>query len=306
MRRVFFSVVLCAAVGAGLAAPVGEPGPATPDKEYTLLVSSTRTGNAEIFLVNPEWGDARNLTRDKADDAFPAWSHDGRKIAFVSNRDGVPNVYVMDADGKRVKQLTTEKGEKDRCYCPTWAPDGKRIAYCRIREGKPSDTVIMDADGSNPKSIRENAWDPAWSPDGKKFAITAWTDKGFKVCVMDDDGGNFKEFATNDNFNGNVYPAWSPDGKKIAYTDVDGGAYEIHVCDADGSNIKKLSGVGGLNTYAGWSPDGKTISFLHIDGGGPVAVYFMDADGSNAREVASLKDAAGAPGGGNRPAWRPK
>ncbi|HKI38173.1 MAG TPA: DPP IV N-terminal domain-containing protein [Gemmataceae bacterium] len=305
MRRVLVSVALCSLAAAGaavFAAPAGESGAAAGDKEYTLLVSSTRTGNAEIFLVNPEWGDARNLTRHKGDDTFPAWSADGKKIAFISDRDGRPNVYVMDADGKRVKQLTNEKGEKDRCYCPTWSPDGKKLAYCRIREGKGADTIVMDADGSNDKSIRDNAWDPAWSPDGKKIAITAWTDKGFKVCVMDRDGTNLKEFATGDNFNGNVYPCWSPDGKKIAYTDVTEGGYEIHVCDADGKNIKKLTTVGGLNTYSAWSSDGKTIAFSHNEGTGPVSIYLMDADGSNAREIPALKEQAG----GSRPAWRPK
>jgi TolB protein len=305
MRRVLVSVALCALGAAVFAAPVGETAPAAPDKEYTLLVSSTRTGNAEIFLINPQWGDARNLTRNKAEDTFPAWSPDGKKIAFISDRDGRPNVYVMDADGKRVKQVTTEKGEKDWCSCPSWSADGKKIACCRYRDGKGVDTAVMDADGSNLKSVRENTWDAAFSPDGKKIAYTIWTDKGFKVGVMDADGGNAKEFATNDNTAGNVYPAWSPDGKKIAYTDIDGAALEIHVCDADGSNIKKLSGVGGYNMAAAWSPDGKTIAFTHSDGSGPASLYLMDADGSNAREVATCKDPS-SPTRGNRAAWRPK
>jgi TolB protein len=305
MRRVLVSVALCSLAAAAFAAPVGESAPANSDKEYTLLVSSTRTGNAEIFLVNPEWGDARNLTRNKAEDTFPAWSPDGKKIAFISDRDGRPNVYVMDADGKRVKQLTTEKGEKDWCSCPSWSADGKKIACCRHRDGKGPDTVVMDADGSNLKSLRENSWDAAFSPDGKKIAYTTWTDKGFKICVMDADGGNPKEFPTGDNTVGNVYPAWSPDGKKIAYTDVAGGGQEIHVCDADGSNVKQLSNVGGANMAAAWSPDGKAIAFVHSDGSGPVSLYLMDADGSNPREVVSCKDPSML-ARGQRPAWRPK
>jgi TolB protein len=298
LRRALVGAALLAA-GACFAAPVGETAPATDDKEMNLLVTSSRTGNTEIFLINWLWGDARNLTRHKAEDTFPAWSHDGKKIAFISDRDGRPNVYVMDADGKRAKQLSKETGEKDHCYCPTWSHDGKKIAYCRNRDGKGVDTLVVDADGSkDPTSIRDNAWDPAWSPNGKKIAFTTLTDKGFKVCVMDPDGGNVKEFATNDNVSGGVYPCWSPDGKKIAYGDLAGDAIEVHVCDADGGNIKKLTSLGGSNTGAAWSPDGKTIAFGHSDGTNST-MYFMDADGSNPREVPTLKDSG-------RPAWRPK
>src|SRR5205823_14510848 len=134
---------------------------------------------------------------------------------------GPRNADVMDADGKAARQHTTKKGEITYCSCPSWSPDGKKIVFCRIRDGTKVDTVVMDADGANAKSIRENAWDAAWSPDGKKFACTVATAKGFKLCVMDADGTNLKEFATNDNTQGNVYPCWSPDGKKIAYTDID-------------------------------------------------------------------------------------
>src|SRR5262245_33478501 len=77
------------------------------DEKPPLLIVSKRTGNAEIFLVTAKGQGARNLTKSKSENSYPCWSPDGKKIAFASDRDGVMNIYVMDADGSNVKALTT-------------------------------------------------------------------------------------------------------------------------------------------------------------------------------------------------------
>src|SRR5260221_6689879 len=84
------------------------------------------------------------------------------KIAFVSERDGVPRIYVMDADGKNQQQLTTEEATR-----PAWSWDDKQIAFTSYRTG--SDKIyIMNADGSNLRQISDG-WDPAFSPDDKQI-----------------------------------------------------------------------------------------------------------------------------------------
>jgi len=269
-------------------------------QEPTLLIVSKRSGNGEIFLANADGKGAKNLTSSKADNGYPAWSPDGKKIAFTSNRDGALNIYVMDADGGNVKRLTKDM---DGSRIPSWTRDGKTIVFCRNTENG-SAIFAMDADGKNVRQVsKEDGWDPACSPDGKKILFTSFRKgDGFRLYVMDMDGSNTKELTTDANQKGYVYPAWSPDGKKIAWTDSSGPGLDIFVADADGKNAKQLTSLAGLTTYAAWSPDSKTIAFYH-SGDGQSGTYFsMSATGENRKEL--LKDEAHAEGG--RMAWKPK
>jgi Tol biopolymer transport system component len=161
----------------------------------------------------------------------------------------------------------------------------------------------VDATGGEAKQLGDgDGWDPAWSPDGKKIAFTSFRDgDGFRLYVMDADGGNVKKLTDNANPNGFVYPAWSPDSKKIAWSDSTDDGLDIFVVDADGKNSKRLTKLGGHTTYAAWSPDGKSIAFYHTKEG-KGAFRLMDADGGNLRVL--LKDEEAVEGG--RPAWRPK
>src|SRR5437588_12744630 len=122
MTRLLTVLAVCCTAAVLSAAPAPQQ-----DKPQLLIVSS-RTGNAEIFLVNADGGGATNLTQSKAESSYPAWSPDGRMIAFASNRDGSMNIYVMDARGGAVKQLT-KGNEVNRC--PTWSADGKKIIFAR-------------------------------------------------------------------------------------------------------------------------------------------------------------------------------
>src|ERR1700704_473184 len=145
MRRLLLVLGVCSAAVLARAAPA-------PKEGGKLVVVSGRTGN-------------KNLTDSKATNSYPAWSPDGKQIAFASDRDGVMNIYVMDADGKNVKALT--KGQ-ELSRVPTWSPDGKKIAFCRMTQNG-TQIHVMDADGKNVKQVGDgDGWDPCWSPDGKK------------------------------------------------------------------------------------------------------------------------------------------
>jgi len=193
------------------------------------------------------------------------------KIAFVSDRDGNNEIYIMDADGSNQKRLTKNNADD---YSPTWSPDGTKIAFSSKRDGN-REIYVMNADGSNQKRLTKNNADdysPTWSPDGTKIAFISKRDGNGEVYVMNADGSNQTRL-TNNNVD-DYSPAWSPDGSKIAFVSYT----DIYVMNADGNNQINLNATSWWFT---WSPDGKKIAFEEstYECGNQICV--MNADGSS-------------------------
>ena len=178
-----------------------------------IAFSSDRAGNSEIYVMDADGKNPRNLTNPPDRDYSPSWSPDGKRIAFTSERDGNDEIYVMDADGGNQQNLTNHPG---RDSVPSWSPDGKRIAFVSDRDrlldihGFPtSEIYVMDADGENPQNLTNNRHDdrsPSWSPDGKRIVFISYRDGHFigdfelitsEIYVMDVDGGNQQRLTEN-------------------------------------------------------------------------------------------------------------
>lgn len=248
-----------AGCGAKSATPVSEPEgtPApeqiveteaptpTPEPEpipCTIAFESDRDGNLEIYSMAADGSNQVNLTNNPADDTDPVWSPDGSQIAFVSNRDngegGGQFIYVMDADGSNVRQLTFE----NNCRMPDWSQDGTRIAY-----HSDDDIFVINVEGKNPgvnlTNNPERDVNPVWSPDDSKIAWGSSTDgENWRVFVMNADGSDKKQI-THD---GIVYgPDWTIDNRIFigGWNSAEHGSGNF-VMDADGSNVTQVGGKG--------------------------------------------------------------
>jgi Tol biopolymer transport system component len=153
------------------------------------------------------------LTHNAAFDGQPAWSPDGRKIAFESQRDGNFEIYIMNSDGSGQTNLTHNPDE-DRG--PTWSPDGKKIAFER---GRPRDIHVVNADGTGEVNLtRDPAWDfvPQWSPDGRRIAFVRVVPGpgdsphggDEEIYVMNADGSHIKRLTNSPGVD--YAPLWKP------------------------------------------------------------------------------------------------
>src|SRR5206468_8952791 len=149
------------------------------------FVRTVAPGDSEIYAMNADGSGVTRLTTSPGEDADPAWSPGGKKLAFTSDRGGNEDVYVMNADGTGVRQLTTSPGADSD---PAWSPDGRRIAFTSDRDGD-QEIYVMNADGAGERDVTNspavlpsaapgartfgNDSAPAWSPDGARIAFTS-------------------------------------------------------------------------------------------------------------------------------------
>jgi len=214
------------------------------------------------------------------------------QIAFVSDRDGNDEIYVMDVDGSHQTNLTHNPADDD---APTWSPDGQSLAFNTYRSGN-WDIYVMAADGSNQRRLTDNpAVDamPRWSPDGQKIAFVSDRDGNHEIYVMNANGSSQRRLtfgATSDPNSWAGSPAWSPDGQRIAF-DRNG---DIYVMGADGTNQTNLTHNSGLLYFdPAWSPDGERIAY-DVGGGG---IMVMKPDGMGQTWLTDACD--------GRPSWSP-
>ena len=198
-------------------------------------------------------------------------------IAFVSNRDGNDEIFVMNGDGSGLTNLTNNPADDQ---APFWSPDGKQIAFQSYRDGN-SEVYVMNTDGSNQTRLTNNPSNDAvdgWSLDGKQILFHTDRDGNLEVYVMNADGSG--QINLTNSPAGDEIPDWSPDGTKIAFTSDREGNPEIYVMNADGSNPTRLTNSPAVDLFPNWSPDGKKIAF-YSDRDGNGEIYAMDVDGSN-------------------------
>ncbi|MEO6056692.1 MAG: LpqB family beta-propeller domain-containing protein [Gemmatimonadales bacterium] len=252
-------------------------------------------GDGEVYLLSADGTTLTNLTNDPSGDEGPAWSPDGRSIAFTSHRTGRWQVYVMNADGSGQTQLTSGSFATS----PDWSPDGTKIAFSGVDGGGHEQIYVMNPDGSAITQLTTTTTGtaPAWSPDGTRVAFMSAISFETDIFVMNADGSDVTRLTTSSGIDAN--PAWSPDGTKIAFNSDRSSssaveARQIHVMNADGTDVTQLTFGTDFAGGAAWSPDGSKIAFST-----GTRIYMMNPDGTEQVPLTASLDMAGGL------AWRP-
>lgn len=301
---------------------------ALPRLEGRIAFVSDRDGTTAIYVANADGTGLERLTEGEA----PAWSWDGRRIAFHRGEgpSGPAGIYVMDADGSDVRWL--REG-----WHPAWSPDDSRIAF-NTGVGEGGGLHVMTAAGTGAQKLVSDDFEdagkagydwghvqtPAWSPDGGSIAfVRASYGDPWAVWVIELDGSGLRNLSDASDGEDATWradePAWSPDGSTIAAvsSDFDGGRLTTvlagYPADASGEReiLHRLP-----SRYAGspdWSPDGRHLVFDRFASpgateesplGSRIRIFLLDIETGEVRQlVPDALDPVRTDYGDGQPAW---
>ena len=235
-----------------------------------IVFAANRTGNREIYLMNPDGSEQINITRNKADDVTPAWSPTGESIAFSSNRDGILDLYLMDPDGGNVRKMF---GKSAHRADPTWSPDGKQIAYQRREQGKRFIYIATIESEKEERMVIGSG--PDWSPDGNEIAFLTGFPKRVQISILNVSTGKqkvlFPKPVRPSWMGGGV--AWSPSGKKLAFSWLHKAPLKdfinmetVYTVNRDGTGLQQIIPEAGPKvTSPVWSPQGNEFLYIQAD-----------------------------------------
>ena len=268
---------------------VGDGTPTSIPNEFIpaggeVTFSAPQGEKTQMLLVSADGSFARPILTNDANFWLPTWSPGGKQVAFASEdpRNETTQIYVMNADGSDLVQLTTRAGGNG----PVWSPDGVHIAYQAWIDNR-TGLYVVPVDRStgarNVSGTVASPWHARWSPDGTQLAFES-ENVIYVTDIAGETAGIPRKLADG------ASPEWSPDGTRIAYFAWDSGDADLFVANVDGSGITNLTDTEPLNEFTPvWSPDGRWIAYSVDARDAIMRLNVIDADGASARQVADFE-----------------
>jgi TolB protein len=257
---------------------------------------STGSGSKELYLCDFDGMNPKKITQHKKITIFPAWSSDGKWLAYTTYVNDKPDIFIRQLNGNG-RAVIDEKGTN---MTPAWVPGRFELAASLSLSGN-QEIYLLTGKGKIIKRITRN-WasdlSPTWSPDGKRMAFVSSRSGSPQIYVQHLDSGRVERVTFEGNYN--TQPKWSPVGNRLVYTHttVETGLSDIFVIDMEDLEPIRLTGDAGDNESPAWSPDGSLIVFSSTREG-PSRLYVMTAYGTDQRKLLTL------PGEQSNPGWSP-
>jgi Tol biopolymer transport system component len=241
---------------------IGNPN-LSPDGEMFVVRNPTRT-QEDLVVFDKKGENWRNLTDDKFRERIPRWSPDGKKIAFYSDRSGQYQIWMINADGANLTQLTFS--DKTAAMAPVFSPDGSRLAFTEVGE-KLQSSRILDLSKSWPEQTPQNLPAP---PENKSYSVRDWSKDGKKLLYIyfEPDGDetgtgvfDFEKKTFEKMTESGSSPFWMNDNRHFIFIDRN----TIFLCDTQTKKINELYKPASYEIQqAVPSPDNKTILFRYL------------------------------------------
>ncbi|RZB33655.1 MAG: TolB protein [Desulfobacteraceae bacterium Eth-SRB2] len=270
----------------------------TGDKGFfnsEIAFVSKNSGNKEIYVCEFDGYNHRQITHTKSITLSPAWSSDGKWLAYTSYAKGKPDLYLKHLRQKR-GAVISKKGIN---ITPAWVPNKFELAATLSFSGDPEIYLLTGTGKVIKRLTKKRGIDlsPTWSQDAKHMGFVSKRSGTPQIYIKDISSGAVKRLTFQGRYN--TQPNWSPKGDKVAYAGMGNGRNDIFVIGIDGQGLIQLTHDQGDNEAPSWSPDGSLIVFSSTREG-LSRIYVMTAYGTDQRRLLALE------GEQTEPDWSPR